>query len=79
MPNFEALGRELERRGKTEGLKALADSEDGRRLSGMIDAGAVEAAARSGDSRALAELLRGVLATDEGRRLAESVEKLIKE
>ena len=78
MPNFEALGKELERRGKTGELKRLAESEDGRRLAGLIDTGAVEAAARSGDSQALSQLLRGVLGTAEGQRLAKSVQDLMK-
>ena len=78
MPNFEALGKELERRGKTEDLKRLAESADGQRLGRMIDAQAVEQAARSGDSAALSALLRGILSTDEGKRLAKSVEDLMK-
>ena len=38
MLNFEQLGRELERRGKTTELRALAESEDGARLAAMLDA-----------------------------------------
>ena len=78
MPNFEALGKELERRGKTDALKRLAESEDGKRLAGKIDTSAVEKAARSGDSHALSQLLRGVLGTAEGQRLVKSVEELMK-
>ena len=33
MQNFEQLGRELERRGKTEQIKQLAESEDGAKLA----------------------------------------------
>ena len=42
MQNFEQLGRELERRGKTEQIKQLAESEDGAKLAKLIDANAVE-------------------------------------
>ena len=60
MKSFEELGRELERRGKTEDIKRIAESEDGRRLGRMVDAGDVERAARAGDSAALQEMLRAV-------------------
>ena len=78
MANLEALGRELERRGKTDDLKRLAESADGQKLGQMIDARAVEQAARSGDAAALSALLRSVLSTEEGRRLARQAENLLK-
>lgn len=78
MQNFEELGRELERRGKTGALKKLAESDDGQRLARSLDAGAVAEAAKSGDPAALAKLLRGVLSTPEGQRLARGVEALMK-
>ena len=79
MQNFESIGRELERRGKTEGIKKIAESADGQRLSQMIDAKAVENAAKSGDSEALRSILSSVLSTAEGKRLAESVRKLMQD
>ena len=78
MANLEALGRELERRGKTDDLKRLAESADGQKLGQMIDARAVEQAARSGDAAALSALLRSVLSTEEGKRLARQAENLLK-
>ena len=78
MANLEALGRELERRGKTGDLKRLAESADGQKLGRMIDARAVEQAARSGDAAALSALLRSVLSTEEGKRLARQAENLLK-
>ena len=74
---FEEIGRQLERQGKTEDIKRLAESEDGKKLRRMVDAEKLEAAAKSGDSKALHELLSGVLNTDEGKRLAESIKKLL--
>lgn len=79
MQNFESIGRELERRGKTEGIKKIAESADGQRISRMIDPKAVESAAKSGDSEALRSILGSVLNTAEGRRLAESVKQLMQE
>lgn len=77
MQNFEQLGRELERRGKTEQIKQLAESEDGVKLAKLIDANAVEQAAKSGDSEALRSLLGSLLSTQEGKRLAESVRRMM--
>ena len=79
MQNFEQLGRELQRRGKTESIKALADSPDGARLAGMIDRGALERAAKTGDAEALHRLLGGVLRTEEGKRLAESIRRVMQD
>lgn len=75
MNEFEKIGRELQRQGKTEKLKNLADSEDGKAVSRMIDAEAVQKAARSGDAAALKNILSQVLSTSEGQRLAESLKK----
>ena len=68
MQNFEQLGRELERRGKTEQIKQLAESEDGAKLAKLIDANAGEA---------LRSLLSSMLSTQEGKRLAESVRRMM--
>lgn len=79
MKNFEDLGRELERRGKTDEIKRIAESEDGQRLGRMVNSADIERAAKSGDSAALQDMLRRVLSTDEGRRLAENVRKMMQE
>ena len=77
MQNFELLGKELERRGKTEAVKKLAESPEGKSLAAMIDPQAVEQAARSGDADALRQLLATVLSTREGQRLAENVRTMM--
>jgi len=77
MQNFEKIGQELERMGKTEEIKRLAQSEAAQRLGRMVDAGAVEKAAKSGDGEALKRMLSQVLSTDEGKKLAESVTKMM--
>ena len=79
MQNFEELGRELDRRGKTDKLKALADSREVQKLGQMLDPAAVERAARSGDSQAIKSLLSSVLSTREGQKLAQSVQQLMKD
>lgn len=79
MKDFEKIGRELERRGKTGEIKSIAESEDGKRLAGMIDAGAVERAARSGDPAAMKNILGQILGTAEGKRLAENIRQLMQD
>lgn len=78
MKDLEKLARELQKSGRTEGIRALADSADGQKLGKMIDAGAVEKAVRGGDSAALQQILRGVLSTAEGQRLAENIRSMMK-
>lgn len=78
MQNFEQLGKELERRGKTRELQALAESEDGARLAAMLDTERLEKAAKDGDGEALRRMLSSVLCTEEGKRLAEGIKKLMK-
>lgn len=79
MQNFDQLGRELDRRGKTGELRALAESEDGARLAAMLDGERLQKAAKAGDSAALRAMLGSVLQTEEGRRLAMGIQKMMKE
>jgi len=75
MNELERLGKQLSESGKTDKLKSIADSADGKALSNMLDAAEVERAAKSGDMAALQGILSRVLNTDEGRRLAENLKK----
>ncbi len=79
MQNFEQLGRQLQQQGKTDAIKALAETEESRRLAGMLDGAALEKAAKAGDTEALRALLGGVLRTAEGRHLAERIRRLMRE
>ena len=79
MNDLENIGREIERRGKADALRSIAESEDGRRLSQLFDAKQVEAAAKSGDTGALKSILSQVLATSEGQRLMENVKKAMQD
>jgi hypothetical protein len=78
MQDLETMAKELRKNGKAEGIRALADSADGQKLGQMIDAKAVEKAVKGGDSAALQQILRGVLSTAEGQRLAENIRKMMK-
>ncbi len=74
---FEEAGEELMRRGRADDIKKLAESEDGQKLRDMIDAEKIRQAAGSGDGKALQEMLSAVLSTEEGKRLAENVRKML--
>ena len=72
MNGFEEMEKKLEKTGKMNRLKAIAESNDGKALADALDA-KKEQAARSGDTAALKAILSQVLSTDEGKRLAEKV------
>lgn len=73
--DLNKLGDELKKSGRGDKLRVIADSDDGRALSRMVDAATVERAAKSGDTDALRGILAQVLSTDEGKRLAEQLKK----
>ncbi len=77
MQDLTDVTRALERSGRAGAIRELAASADGQKLGGLVDAQAAERALKSGDAAALREALGRVLATDEGKRLAESVRKLM--
>lgn len=70
MRDFEAISRKYMTGDRAQTLKAAAASPEGQRLAKMMDAKAVEDAARRGDAEALGGILRSVLSTEEGRALA---------
>lgn len=75
MLDLERVNAEIEKSGKKDRLKSLADSAEGRAVSRMLDPAAVEKAAKSADTAALQSILSDVLSTDEGKRLAERLKK----
>lgn len=54
-------------------LRRLAESEDGRALNAMFDAAALARAVSNGDQNAIQGVLRQVLNTEEGRRIAKQL------
>lgn len=75
MKDLDKLGNELKKSGKSEAIMKLAESPDGKAVGRLVDAESVRKAAKSGDMAALQDILRGVLSTDEGKRLAEGLRK----
>ena len=77
MLELDRLSHELEKTGKSAGLMRLAASEDGQKLGKLLDVDAIRRAAGSGDTEALKKLLSGALSTEEGKRLADNVRKMM--
>lgn len=73
MKDLDALKQELAHDGRLQRLQAIADSTDGQRLAGALDAQKIEQAARTGDTELLRQILTQVLSTDAGQRLAGKV------
>lgn len=74
MMDLEKLERSL--REKSE-LAAAVESPEGKRLAACIDDKALRDAAKRGDTDALKQMLQQVLATPEGKQLAEKVKKAV--
>jgi hypothetical protein len=77
MRDFEQVGKEVLKGTDAKKLNEVANSADGKKIASMLDAKAVERAAKSGDTAALQEILSRVLNTDEGKRLAQSISGII--
>ena len=77
MQSFEDVKRELSKSGKGAELSALAQSADGAKLSAMLDGEKLLKAAQSGDAASLRAMLGTVLGSEEGRRLAANIKKLM--
>lgn len=76
--DIEKITGELERSGKADKLRELADSEDCRALGAMLDAATMAKAVASGDSSAIGGILRQVLSTEEGKRVAQKINEAMK-
>lgn len=76
--DIEKITGELEKSGKADKLRELADSEDCRALGAMLDAAAVAKAVSNGDSNAISGILRQVLSTEEGKRMARKINEAMK-
>ena len=73
MKDLDALKNQLARDGRLQRLHEIADSTDGQKLPGALDAQKIEQAARAGDTETLRQILTQVLSTDTGQRLAGKV------
>ena len=76
MEDLEKLGEQLMTGKNADALRSLAASPEAKRLEAALDGTETAAALRSGDSAAISRLLKTVLATPEGRALAEKLSAL---
>ena len=76
--DIRAAEKMLRESGKAQELMNAVTAEEGRRLESLIDKDAVRAAVAEGDPTKLAETLRAVLNTGEGRALAEKISGIMK-
>lgn len=73
MRDLEDIGKMLQKSGRAPELRSIAESPEGKRLSGMLDANAVEKAAKSGDMEALRGILQQVMSTEDGKAIARKL------
>ncbi len=84
--NFEKLASDLLSgknttafSGKNDALKNLAETQDAQKIKQMLGNGdTVKKAMASGDTAALESIVKTVLSTKEGARLAEELAKMFK-
>ena len=77
MDSLEQIAKTLRSSGKKNELERLAASANGKRLEGMVDGAALEAAVKSGDAASLQKMLGALLSTPEGKALAADVQKIM--
>ncbi len=77
MQDLEKIGKQLEKSGKVNELRSLADSPEGKRLGSMLDAEKVEKAAKSGDMETLRGILKQVMSTEDGKTLAKKLSSML--
>lgn len=75
--DLEQEARKLQNGTGGDALKKLTQSGAGAALAAKFDGEAIERAARSGDSKALSQLLQSVLSTPEGAQFASEVQKAV--
>ena len=65
--------------GKNAALKNLAETQDARKIKQMLGNGdTVKKAMASGDTAALESIVKNILSTKEGARLAEELARMFK-
>lgn len=77
MQDIEKFSRQVMDSDKAGQLNDIANSADGKKIAGMVDAGKLEEAAKTGNTQAIQAILTQVLKTDEGKRLAKSISEVM--
>ena len=75
--DMEKYAKQLMQGKNGAALQKLTESDTGAKLAARFDGAAIEKAAKNGDSKALAAILKNVLSTPEGREFAAKVQKAV--
>lgn len=75
MKEFEKAEREIMSGDKADIVKRAVDSKEGRSVGKMVDGAALKKAVLTGDSKTVSAILGKVLSTEEGKTLADRVNR----
>ena len=78
MNQIEKMGKEILDGANGAKLRSLAGTPEAQKIGRMVDTAALKAAAESGDTETVKNVLAKVLATDEGKKLAAQLGGLMK-
>ena len=73
MVDPNTLAKEMEKKGTLQAVKRLADSEEAAALARTLNQTQLRTAAEKQDPEVMKAVLQQLLATEEGRRLAQKV------
>ena len=73
MVDPNTLAKEMEKKGTMQAVKRLADSEEAAALARMLNQTQLRTAEEKQDPEVMKAVLQQLLATEEGRRLAQKV------
>ena len=76
--DLEKYARQVREGDAGAALDDLARSAAGAKLAAKLDGEKLTRAAKSGDMKALGQMLQGILATPEGKQFAAQVQKAVK-
>lgn len=75
MKDFEKAKNEIMSGDKAEIVRGALDSREGRSVGKMVDGEALKKAVMKGDSETVSRILGKVLSTDDGKALADRVNR----
>ena len=75
--DLQEFARQVRQGEKAGALEELARSGQGEKVLRHVDGEKLAAAAKAGDMQTLGQMLQGILATPEGRDLAQKVQKAV--
>lgn len=77
--NLEEYARQVRQGKNGAALEKLTTSEAGVKLAAKVDGERLTKAAQQGDAQTLADMLKGILSTPEGKSFAAQVEKAVQD